>query len=208
MMSEGGNPPAPPEQHQIEGRFIMITAPPVRRRLVGRRPAPLPARAWATRSRTRPGSWNATARRSAGSRPASAASAARSCASCSPSTASPTNSRPSWRCWPTRAARSAGTATTPTSLPGAWQDYLILEARPPRRSPSTRLSGSPPCCRPRPTRGHWPKPTRSWRDDDARDRAVEAVAGPPAGDPRRAASPRCTWSSGRPRCTSRSAARK
>ena len=36
-------------------------------------------------------------------------------------------------------------------------------------------SGSPRCCRPRPTRGHWPKPTRALPDSDARDRAVAAV---------------------------------
>ena len=30
-------------------------------------------------------------------------------------------------CWRTRAARSAGTATTPTCCRGAWRDYLILE---------------------------------------------------------------------------------
>ena len=32
--------------------------------------------------------------------------------------------------------------------------------RPPRRSPAYEPSGSPRCCRPRTTRGHWPKPIR------------------------------------------------
>ena len=36
-------------------------------------------------------------------------------------------------------------------------------------------SGYRHCCRPPPTRGHWPKPIRVCADDDARDRAVEAM---------------------------------
>ena len=92
-------------------------------------------------------------------------------------------------------------------LPGAWQDYLILEAAA-SKIWATRPSGSPAYCRPPPTRGHWRKPTRPCDDDAARDRAVEAVHGPAEGDPRRARRPESTWSSGRRRCTSRSAAPK
>ena len=51
-----------------------------------------------------------------------------SCETCLPSTASAKNSRSSWPTWRTRAARRGGTTTYADLLPGAYQDYLILEA--------------------------------------------------------------------------------
>ena len=58
-------------------------------------------------------------------------------------------------------------------LPGAWQDYLILEAGASRIS-AYEPSGSPRCFKPPTTHGHWPKPIGPG-GDDARDRVVEAA---------------------------------
>ena len=91
-------------------------------------------------------------------------------------------------------------------LPGAWQDYLILEASATRIS-AYEPSGSPRCCRPRPTRGNWPKPTRPWTTTHA-GQGRRGGAGPAEGDPRRAQAGHPPGHRGRQRCTRRSAARK
>ena len=89
---QGSPRPAVTCWHVPARRGIMVETPPVRRRLLG---AALRRyrEGLGYRSRTtRPGSWNATVPRSAGSSRGSAASAPGTCETCSPSTASASRS--------------------------------------------------------------------------------------------------------------------
>jgi transcriptional regulator with XRE-family HTH domain len=91
-------------------------------------------------------------------------------------------------------------------LHGAEKDYLTLETAA-AKVWAYEARRSRRCCRPAPTRGRWPRPTRPWT-------TTPRATGPPRrSSPASARSWRSSgrtsaWSSGRRRCTSRSAARQ
>ena len=92
-------------------------------------------------------------------------------------------------------------------LPGAWLDYLILETAAVEDLRVRGAAGPGTAADAPPTRGRWRRPTRAWMTTP-RGTGRPRRSWPASRRSSARAAGRCTWSSGRRRCTSRSAARR